>query len=325
MILIGGENLMDLIAQPHLESGLYMRAVEGGSPYNTALAAARLGAEVGYLTPISTDAMGQRLCAHLEASGASVLGARIDAPTSLALVSLHEGQASYQFYRRHTAERSVELDELSGKLAQGHALHIGSLALTGEEDGEVWTQLFERANKQGLFTSVDLNIRPQFVDNESSYRDRLKRVMRAARLIKLSDEDLSWWVGQSLESTEEQRRACLALGRTYYPQIIFLTRGARGAAAYFERNHKVSVIERPVTSPRDFTDTVGAGDTFMGGVLSTLGELVLSDAFFDGWNKLRIQHALQRGSIAASINCERVGCQPPTLDEVNARRAELDQ
>ena len=78
MILIGGENLMDLIAQPQQEPGLYLRAVEGGSPYNTALAAARLGAEVGYLTPISTDAMGQRLCAHLEASGGQVLGARVD-------------------------------------------------------------------------------------------------------------------------------------------------------------------------------------------------------------------------------------------------------
>lgn len=323
MILIGGENLMDLIAQPQMAPNLYLRAVEGGSPYNTALAAARLGAEVGYLTPISTDAMGQRICAHLEASGAHVLGSRVDAPTSLALVSLDAGQASYQFYRRQTAERSVSLDALSDKLALGHALHIGSLALTGEEDGEVWTQLFELADQQGLFTSVDLNIRPHFVEDESNYRDRLKRVMQAARLIKLSDEDLSWWVGRDLDHYEEQRRACLALGRTFYPQIVFLTRGDRGASAFFERNHKVNVLERPVTSPRIFIDTVGAGDTFMGGVLSTLGELVLSDAFFDGWNKLRIEHALMRGSIAASLNCEQIGCQPPTLTEVKARQAEL--
>ena len=328
MILIGGENLIDLIEQPPAADATQpqrrvIHAVEGGSPYNTAIAAGRLGAEVGYLTPISTDVYGQRLRTRLEASGVQVLGPEVRAPTSLALVSLVEGQASYQFYRQGTADRQVDLEELSALLSSGHALHIGSLALTGDEDGEVWTSLFERASEMGLFTSVDLNIRPQFAGDVERYRARLKRVMSAANLVKLSDEDLEWWVGRAMDSSEEQRRACLALGRTYRPQLVFLTRGSRGATAYFELRERVQVIERRGVPPREFTDTVGAGDTFMGGVLSTLSELVLSDTFFDGWNVLRVEHALLRGTTAASITCERSGCEPPTLKEVLARQTEL--
>ena len=52
MILIGGENLIDLIEQPPAADAAQpqrrvIHAVEGGSPYNTAIAAGRLGAEVG--------------------------------------------------------------------------------------------------------------------------------------------------------------------------------------------------------------------------------------------------------------------------------------
>ena len=159
--------------------------------------------------------------------------------------------------------------------------------------------------------------------SEERYRERLKRVMTSARLIKLSDEDLAWWVGRELQQDEEMRRACLAIGRTFNPQLVMLTRGSRGATAFFERKGRVQVIERQVIPPREFMDTLGAGDSFMGGVLSTLDSLVLSDAFFDGWNLMRVEHALLRGAVAASLNCERVGCQPPTLAEVKARCAEL--
>ena len=305
MILIGGENLMDLITQPSLRGSelndtLTLRAVEGGSPYNTAVAAARLGAEVGYLTPISQDVFGAHLSARLESSGAQVLSERVPAPISLAIVSLQLGQASYQFYREGTAERCVNLDKLTTQLEHGHALHLGSLALTGASDGEVWTTLFERAQERGLFTSVDLNIRPRFIEDEAQYRARLERVMQSADLIKMSDEDLGWWVGRELRDAEEQRRACLALGRTFKPQLIFMTRGSRGVTAYLERRERVQVLERPADLARVFADTVGAGDTFMGAILATLDELVLRDAFFDGWTTLRIEHALRVGSIAAS-------------------------
>ena len=41
-----------------------------------------------------------------------VQGARVEAPSSLAVVTLNDGQPSYQFYREDTAERQVSMDSL---------------------------------------------------------------------------------------------------------------------------------------------------------------------------------------------------------------------
>jgi len=65
MILIGGENLIDFI---EAADGRFT-ATPGGGPYNVAKTLARLGQSVGYLTPVSTDAMGARLAADLQADG----------------------------------------------------------------------------------------------------------------------------------------------------------------------------------------------------------------------------------------------------------------
>lgn len=319
MLLIGGENLMDLIAQPSEARNDLLRAVEGGSPYNTALAAGRQGAKVGYLTPLSQDHFGQRLSARLQRDGVQQLSESVDAPTSLAIVHVVEGQASYQFYRDHTAERQVQLDHLETHLTHGTALHIGSLALTSETDGEVWATLFTKAYERGLFTSVDLNIRPHFIEDHVSYRERLSTVMKAAKLIKLSDEDLSWWVGRPLEDPNELRQASLAIGRTYRPQILLLTRGSRGATALFEHHQKVIVMDRPAATLDHLQDTVGAGDTFMGAFLAQMTTERIQEALFDGWSHEFIGETLTLAMTAAALCCEREGCDPPSRSEVDSR------
>ena len=54
MITIGGENLIDYV-QTEVKDGLPVyTAIPGGSCYNVAIAAARQGQTVSYVTPIST-------------------------------------------------------------------------------------------------------------------------------------------------------------------------------------------------------------------------------------------------------------------------------
>jgi fructokinase len=69
-------------------------------------------------------------------------------------------------------------------------------------------------------------------------------------------------------------------------------------------------------------DTVGAGDTF---VANLLGQL--EDNNYLGENALTkietltnqyLAEYVRISGIAASIACERAGCEPPTLDEVRA-------
>ena len=69
------------------ENGLF-EAVPGRSPYKLAMAAGRQGVQVGYVTPISEDSNGDQLTANLLSSNVRLLGPRVSAPTSLAMVNI---------------------------------------------------------------------------------------------------------------------------------------------------------------------------------------------------------------------------------------------
>ncbi len=112
MLVVGGENLIDLISEESRDASIIYRPHLGGSPYNTALAAGLMGAEVGYLTPLSMDHFGEELSRSLQDAGVKQMGRRVEAPTSLAMVTLTEGSASYHFYRQGTAERLVTRESL---------------------------------------------------------------------------------------------------------------------------------------------------------------------------------------------------------------------
>ncbi|MBO0891263.1 MAG: carbohydrate kinase, partial [Acidothermales bacterium] len=68
MIIVGGEALIDLVPAPAGGPRAW-RALPGGSPANTAVAAARLGHPTGFLARLSTDVFGEEIRGHLADSG----------------------------------------------------------------------------------------------------------------------------------------------------------------------------------------------------------------------------------------------------------------
>lgn len=155
MIVCGGENLVDVIEMGDEQQDRVFHAVPGGSPYNCTRALGRLGMPTGYLTPISSDRFGDDLLAGLLADQVRHLGARPDAPTSLAMVTLSDGQPDYRFYRNGTAERMVTPEVLRATMPeQAEAFHIGSLALCTGKDAAAWSDLFIDCARRGIFTSL---------------------------------------------------------------------------------------------------------------------------------------------------------------------------
>ena len=64
-------------------------------------------------------------------------------------------------------------------------------------------------------------------------------------------------------------------------------------------------------------DTVGAGDTFMGTVLSELnGAGLLTQTALSKLTQERLQDLLSKAAKAAAINCGREGCDPPSSAEL---------
>ena len=225
MIVVGGENLVDYVQISNKEDLPVYKAIPGGSCYNVAIAAARQGQKVSYITPISNDSLGNILASRLEADGVKVCAPRVQEPTSLAVVSLNDSQPSYQFYRTETAERKItrqmlnEINPTSIKI-----FHIGSISLIDGEDADIWEQRFGELAEQGVVTSLDPNIRQLLIKNQSEYLARLKRMIKYAHILKLSDEDLKY-----IYSEKSVDDAFDEICRGTDAKIVVLTMGEKGA------------------------------------------------------------------------------------------------
>lgn len=312
MIVVGGENLIDFLQIAADDTAPMYQANVGGGPYNCAKALGRQQSNVGYITPISNDTLGALLAKSLQDSGVKLLANRGAKPTSLAVVSLENGSPSYQFYREDTAERDVTTKSLTSNTPEPmRALYIGSLALTGGTDADVWADYFCDRHKSGVFTFLDPNIRAAFIHDRVSYLERLDKVLAHTDLLKLSDEDLEWLIpNTSIEDAARQFAARTSA------KITVVTLGADGAFALIG-DRKIPVEAATVNGLRD---TVGAGDTFMATLISRLDKLgcLQADALAE-MDDGAIENLLQWAGCAAAMNCEKDGCNPPDLAALETR------
>jgi fructokinase len=308
-IIILGETLMDCIVQPN---GSFIPH-EGGSPYNVARAIALQGGEVTFAAPISTDDLGSKLSALLIKDGVTLGMPANHLPTSLAMVSLLDGQPSYQFYRDGVADRAFSVEQALAFLdacpIKG-ILHTGSLALVPPEAEKTFT-IIQAAKARGWIISCDINLRPRLARDMDEYRAIVLQCMGIADWIKASDEDLITLLGSpagaigALKTVDIRFNHAPAIATEITAlgcQRIALTFGGEGALLRMGADTaqhaapKISVI-----------DTVGAGDTFW-------GTCVLAWAS----GETCVSTTLNRALKAAAINCTRAGCNPPTSTELVA-------
>ncbi len=298
-IVILGEALMDCITQ---DDGSLLPLM-GGSPFNLARAAALQGGRVGYLSPFSTDSFGQRLKALCLADGVQALSADSRLPTSLAVVTLRDGQPSYGFYREGIADRDYSVADTLRTLQQLPAgvLHTGSLMLVPPENGKIM-EVIAGARALGWTISVDVNLRPRVAPDLDAYCSAVMQAVELADWVKASDEDLHiLGFGDASLETAAVVRQRFARGAN---QRVALTFGGSGAYLWVEGT------QASAAAPSiNLVDTVGAGDTFWGSCLADWAAQPAGAA-------ARAQQTLQRAMRAAAINCERKGCQPPRLGEL---------
>ena len=309
MIVVGGDNLIDLIESARNDAAVSFAGARGGSGYNTARAAARQGQSVGFITPIAMDNLGHFLADKMISDGVDLLSPRSQKPSSLAVITLNNGQPSYQFYRDDTAERQVDLPLLQNHFpANGSAFHLTSLAIISGTDADVWADFFAQQHAAGIVTTLDPNVRPMLISDCEQYLQRLWRLMNTADILKLSDEDLEW-IFPDLDFDA----ACAELLTKTKAKLTIVTKGAEGAIGYCN-GASVTVPAHPVPK---LVDTVGAGDTFMGTVLSYLNTsgLLTQDALAT-LDQTTLTTLLTRAAKAAAINCGREGCNPPTSQEL---------
>lgn len=304
VIAVGGENLIDTVLTTAPDGTASEQHNLGGSPYNVAVALARQDMGPHYLTPISTDDFGTQLAAHLAAQGVHMAGARVDAPTTQAVVTLKDGIPDYVFHRTDTAERQVTLETLTASMPEGAThLHVGSLALAGGADAAAWEAAFIAAAEAGLSTSLDPNVRASLVEDAPAYRARITRMLAHARIVKLSDEDLEW-----LYPELSQEAAMQALLGATNAHLVALTKGPEGAACWS------ATSQFEIANPKlpYLKDSIGAGDTFMATLMASLLGTPLQDP-----DQAALERVITRCLTAACLNCMQEGCNPPTTEALD--------
>mgnify|MGYP000948660694 CR=1 FL=1 len=273
---------------------------------NVAHALARLGLPTTLLMPLSRDALGERFLTALSAAGVRLpLAASSDMPTSVALVSLQEGQPRYSLYRDGVADRDLRHEQILAALPRHPAVHVlGAFCYAVEPDRSFWLRIADESRRRGALLSSDPNIRAAVMDRAGETPAGMLRALRESDIVKASDEDLAWLFPQipphDVAREWSRRHGLLAL----------LTEGAGGVTAFAGDLE----IHRPARSV-DIVDTVGAGDAFVAAFLSRgLATGVLDGA--SARDASALADLLDFANAAAALCCARAGADSATTTQV---------
>jgi 2-dehydro-3-deoxygluconokinase len=251
-----GEALVELAADGSLEEAQVYRRGFGGDTSNFAVAAARLGARVAYVTRVGDDGFGRALLSMWKREGVDTRYVQVaaDEPTGIYfLARAADGQGRFTYYRTNSAASRLSPQEVPAEAVDGarllHTSGITQAISPSAREAVRWAM--ERARRAGVRVSYDLNVRPKLLPLDR-FREAVLEALPMADLAFLSTEDAGY-VFAGLED-EEVLRAVLDAGA----RVAVLKRGERGCAVATADGDRVTLPGWPV----DAVDPTGAGDAF---------------------------------------------------------------
>lgn len=296
--LVIGESLIDIVGRDeHV----------GGSPLNVAVGLGRLNRQVDFLTSIADDTYGRRITEYVEAAGVRLVSESQAAQrTATARSTIAEdGSAEYVF----------DLEwRLSGTppVPPPLFIHTGSIAAV-QDPGCLAVGALIDAYRVSATVTLDPNVRPSLIADRGLAVARLQHLVERSDVVKVSEEDLGWI--DPTRPPEQIAQTWLRLG----PAIVAVTMAERGAVAFCA----AGVVRVPTRAVR-VVDTVGAGDSFMAGLLDALWELGLLGgdrrSELHGINVDALKTALEAASLAAALTVARAGADLPDRAALEAAR-----
>ncbi|TYP71081.1 carbohydrate kinase family protein [Paenibacillus methanolicus] len=310
-----GEALIDFI--PHQKGGGLkevdsFRKAAGGAPANVACAVAKLGGRSSFIGKLGADAFGDFLVETMEQVGVDTryVFRTSEANTALAFVSLKaDGNREFSFYRNPSADMLLEESEIAGEwFGEGDILHFCSVDLIEAPVKYAHRKAIALAKAAGAVVSFDPNVRLPLWPDRESCRQTILEFLPHSHIVKISDEELAYITGHADEQTAIDS---LFVGDV---QHVVYTRGPLGAV-WYARDFSVSVPGQRVAA----IDTTGAGDAFVGSLLSRLAE---KPAFARGIDEASAREMLAFANKAAAITVTRTGAidSLPTMGEIERFR-----
>jgi fructokinase len=298
-LLVIGEVLVDVV----IDAGGTVTEHVGGSPANVAMGLSRLGHDATLCTCVGSDARGQLCRDHLEAQGVRVQVRATTEPTSVATATLDASGAAAYAFDLHWAPGPID----PGPFAH---VHTGSIAAT-LAPGAADVSVALHAATPAATVSYDPNIRPSIMGDPQATRAQVESLIGVSDVVKASEDDVAYlYPGETIETVLAR---WLELG----PALAVVTLGSQGVL------YRCAADDEPANASAwasSVVDTVGAGDSFMAGLLSGLLDAGLLGGA-TACERLRaatgplVAAAISRGLATSSLTVQRAGAYAPTRDE----------
>lgn len=236
----------------------------GGDTMNCAIAAARQGARVAYLTRLGDDEFGRQMLQLWQREGIDASGVKIDAQAHTAVYFISHGPSGHTFsyLRKNSAASRFGVVDLPAGLL-GNTRFFFSSGITeaiSDSAREAVIAAIGMARSNGAQIVFDANIRPALW-SVAQARDIVGRTAALADYFLLSLEDAEILCGTT--ETGPVLDWCDRVGAG----VSILKLGAEGAV------YREAGSSRKIEGFRvDAVDATGAGDCFAGSLMARLSQ-----------------------------------------------------
>lgn len=293
-----GEILIDLTQVGKNDQGIPLFAANpGGAPANVAVAAARLGAFAAFIGKVGNDGFGDNLAAVLKENHVQARLARSHLPTTLAVVHVAPtGERSFRFLRG--ADRDLAPGDVpEDLLAESTILHFGSVSFTARSSRTASLAAVRKARQAGALVSYDPNYRAALWASESQAVRWMRYPLSLVDILKLSEEELPLLAGTDKLDLGTARLAERG------PKLVLVTLGSQGVFyRWQDRWGRIPAEGGPAV------DSNGAGDSFLGALLSRLVQR--PDGPLAHLEARELEQILIFANRAAGFTCSRSGAIP---------------
>jgi len=231
----------------------------GGAPLNVALRLQSFDVQTNIISRVGDDEDGKLSLKYINDHGIDIYTIQIDKKHKTGCVNVtldQNGSASYEIEYPVAWDKIEVSDESIEIVRASDAFIFGSLACRDEVSKSSLLSLLQYAR----FKVFDVNLRPPFYTMEL-----LLDLMSKADFIKCNDEELIEIcnaLGSNAKSMEDQIRFLSNYSNT---QQICVTKGKDGAVLLYNEQFYTNN-----GYPVNVSDTVGAGDSFLGTLISKL-------------------------------------------------------
>jgi len=301
--VVVGRAGFDLFTEPGvaIEETEQMRVDLGGSAANTAVGICKLGGQAALVTCVSDDAVGSYCVRRLQHYGVDTAHVRPvggEFRNSLAVYeSRLEGHRNV-IYRNGAADFEMRVDDVKGvDFGAYGALVTAGTVFAAEPSRRAAMLAMELARAHGLPVIFDVDYRPYSWPSPEVASEVLSRAAEASDMIVGNDDEFGFMAGDYAAGLDTARDLARSQGK-----LVVYKKGGAGAVTFSQADEIATGIYAV-----DALKPVGAGDSFMAGLLTSLA----------GGHDLHT--ALLRGSACAAVTVSRPGCAPalPTTEELS--------